>query len=86
MGCLARGGVQDVDAGDKSCSQYFKDDLASYITMLVQTFSQTGAKDCNKFLSLAEKGNSRVSSTPVLMNMPVSVPMPIPMPMTSNYF
>ncbi|PSS16184.1 Ubiquitin-conjugating enzyme like [Actinidia chinensis var. chinensis] len=86
VGCLARGGVQDVDAGDKSCSQCFKDNLASYITILVQTFSQTGAKDCNKFLSLAEKGNSRVSSTTMLMNMPVPVPMPIPMPMTSNYF
>ncbi|XP_052178149.1 probable ubiquitin-conjugating enzyme E2 26 isoform X4 [Diospyros lotus] len=68
VGCLAKGGVQDLDAGDKSCSQHFKDTLADYITVLVQTFSQIGAKDCEKFLSLAEKGNGRAPSVPKAPN------------------
>ncbi|KAG5546244.1 hypothetical protein RHGRI_018426 [Rhododendron griersonianum] len=57
VGCLAGGGVQDVDAGSKSCSTLFKSNLAKYITVLVQTFSLIGAKDCEKFLSLAKKGS-----------------------------
>ncbi|KAL7249571.1 hypothetical protein ACSBR1_011710 [Camellia fascicularis] len=64
VGCLVKGGVQDLDAGDKSCSQYFKDTLASHMSLLVQTFSQIGAKDCEKFLPIAENGNSQVPSVP----------------------
>uniref|UniRef100_A0A5B6ZNH2 E2 ubiquitin-conjugating enzyme n=1 Tax=Davidia involucrata TaxID=16924 RepID=A0A5B6ZNH2_DAVIN len=45
VGCLARGGVQDVDEGDKSCSQHFKQTLAGYFNTLVQAFKQIGAKD-----------------------------------------
>ncbi|KAK6132704.1 hypothetical protein DH2020_033509 [Rehmannia glutinosa] len=55
VGCLVKGGVQDVDEGDKSCSQQFKASLAGFITTLVNTFSEIGAKDCEEFLSLAEK-------------------------------
>ncbi|CAL5341956.1 unnamed protein product [Camellia sinensis] len=71
VGCLVKGGVQDVDAGDRSCSQYFKVALAGYITVLVQAFSQIGAKDCEKFLSLVEKGSSLVSSPvpPMALNL-----------------
>lgn len=50
VGCLAKGGVQDVDAGDRSCSQKFKHSLAGYMKMLVKEFAQTGAKDIEKFL------------------------------------
>ncbi|KAH7859774.1 hypothetical protein Vadar_005294 [Vaccinium darrowii] len=59
VGCLARGGVQDVDAGNKSCSQHFKGTLASFISVLVEAFSLIGAKDCEKYLSLAKKGNNQ---------------------------
>ncbi|KAL6999509.1 ubiquitin-conjugating enzyme [Sarracenia purpurea var. burkii] len=62
VGCLAKGGVQDVDAGDKSCSQSFKDTLAGFIPVLVQAFSQIGAKDTEKFLPPPDKLNNRVSS------------------------
>lgn len=62
VGCLVKGGVQDVDEGDKSCSKSFKNNLAGYITTLVNAFTQIGAKDCQEFLSLAQKGNGRVSS------------------------
>lgn len=63
MGCLVKGGVQDVDEGDKSCSKYFRDNLAGYITTLVNAFTQIGAKDCQEFLSLSQKssGNGRAS-------------------------
>lgn len=57
VGCLVKGGVQDVDEGDKSSSQHFKTNLASFIPVLVKTFSQIGAKDCEEFLSLAQKEN-----------------------------
>lgn len=55
MGCLVKGGVQDVDESDKRCSQQFKNQLAGFITSLVNTFSGIGAKDCEEFLSLASK-------------------------------
>lgn len=52
VGCLVKGGVQDVDEGDRSCSQNFKQSLAGYMNMLVKEFAQTGAKDIEKFLTL----------------------------------
>lgn len=58
VGCLAKGGVQDVDEGDKSCSKYFKDSLASVLHMLVTDFTQLGVKDCEKFLPSAVNGNN----------------------------
>ncbi|KAK4484719.1 hypothetical protein RD792_007311 [Penstemon davidsonii] len=63
VGCLVKGGVQDVDEGDKSCSQHFKNNLAGFITVLVNAFSQIGAKDCEEFLSLAQKGNGQATAT-----------------------
>lgn len=55
VGCLVKGGVQDVDEGDKSCSRGFRNNLAGYITTLVNALSQIGAKDCQEFLSLSQK-------------------------------
>ncbi|KAI5423793.1 hypothetical protein KIW84_030143 [Lathyrus oleraceus] len=60
VGCLVKGGVQDVDQGDKSCSKEFKNSLAAYVDMLVKEFTQVGAKDCEKFLS-----SSTVSNKPL---------------------
>lgn len=51
VGCLVKGGVQDVDQGDKSCSKEFKNSLTAYVDMLIKEFTQVGAKDCEKFLS-----------------------------------
>ncbi|KAL6497461.1 Ubiquitin-conjugating enzyme E2, catalytic domain ues [Orobanche gracilis] len=48
-------GVQDVDEGDKSCSQQFKHDMVRFISNVVNAFMQIGAKDCEEFLSLAQK-------------------------------
>ncbi|KAI3457461.1 hypothetical protein Pfo_014124 [Paulownia fortunei] len=68
VGCLVKGGVQDVDEGDKSCSQHFKNSLAGFITTLVNTFSQIGAKDCQEFLSLAQKANGLAAAAPGAVN------------------
>lgn len=50
VGCLVKGGVQDVDEGDRSCSQQFKDSLSGYMNMLVKEFAKVGAKDIDKLL------------------------------------
>lgn len=50
VGCLVKGGVQDVEAGDKSCSKHFKESLSTFMHNLVEAFSKIGA-DCDKFLS-----------------------------------
>lgn len=63
VGCLVKGGVQDVDEGDKSCSKDFRNSLARYITTLVNEFTKIGAKDCQEFLSLAQKANGPASTT-----------------------
>ncbi|KAF5478650.1 hypothetical protein F2P56_005193 [Juglans regia] len=64
VGCLVKGGVQDVDAGDKSCSNKFKNDLVGYVDMLVKAFTQIGAENCDKFLSPALNRNIQVSDMP----------------------
>ncbi|XP_011098318.1 probable ubiquitin-conjugating enzyme E2 26 [Sesamum indicum] len=69
VGCLAKGGVQDVDEGDKSCSQQFKNKLAEFITILVNTFLEIGAKDCQEFLSLAQKETGQATTVPRPMNL-----------------
>ncbi|KAL3638403.1 Ubiquitin-conjugating enzyme E2, catalytic domain ues [Castilleja foliolosa] len=55
VGCLLRGGVQDVDEGNKSCSDNFKHSLAGFIKTLIETFTRIGAKDCHEFHSLSLK-------------------------------
>lgn len=51
VGCLVKGGVQDVDEGDQSCSKKFKASLAVQVKQLIAAFMQIGIKDCEKFLS-----------------------------------
>lgn len=63
VGSLVSGGVQDVDEGDKSCSDVFKNSVVGLIKTLVESFTQVGAKDCDKFLYLAEKATVPVSAS-----------------------
>ncbi|KAE8125819.1 hypothetical protein FH972_020590 [Carpinus fangiana] len=65
VGSLEKGGVQDVDVGDKSCSKRFKDSLAGYVDMLVKDFTRIGAENCEKFLSPPPvNGNKRLPDMP----------------------
>ena len=64
VGCLVKGGVQDVDQGDRSCSSQFKNSLAAYVDMLVREFTRVGAKDCEKFLSPSTAGNKPLGEMP----------------------
>jgi ubiquitin-conjugating enzyme E2 O len=64
VGSLVKGGVQDVDVGDKSCSKRFKDSLAGYVDMLVKDFTKIGAENCEKFLSPPMNGNKRLPDLP----------------------
>lgn len=68
VGCLVKGGVQDVDEGDKSCSQHFKYSLAGYIKTLVDAFGELGIKDCDEFLAVAQKTSRIVPAQPVAPN------------------
>ncbi|GER56508.1 ubiquitin conjugating enzyme [Striga asiatica] len=65
VGCLVKGGVQDVDEGDKSCSQEFKASLRVFMTTLVNQFVQIGAKDCDEFLYLSQLEKTRAGAHPV---------------------
>ncbi|KAK4723452.1 hypothetical protein R3W88_026231 [Solanum pinnatisectum] len=56
VGSLVRGGVQDVDEGDKSCSPTFKASLAGFIKTVIDAFKEIGVKDCDKFLHLTQRG------------------------------
>ena len=64
VGSLVKGGVQDVDLSDKSCSKRFKDSLARYVDILVKVFTQIGAEDCEKFQSPGMNGNKRFCGMP----------------------
>ncbi|XP_061360990.1 probable ubiquitin-conjugating enzyme E2 26 [Gastrolobium bilobum] len=57
VGCLVKGGVQDVDEGDRSCSKRFKESLTGYVNMLAREFAQIGAKNCETFMSPATTVN-----------------------------
>ncbi|KAI4333668.1 hypothetical protein L6164_018448 [Bauhinia variegata] len=50
VGCV-KGGVQDVDEGDRSCSEQFKKSLAHSVDQLVKEFAKIGFKDSEKFIS-----------------------------------
>lgn len=67
VGSLVKGGVQDVDRSNKSCSKNFQENVAVLVNMLVQAFSQVGVKDCEKFLVPVPevKGNKVLGRTPV---------------------
>ncbi|KAL0001221.1 hypothetical protein SO802_015002 [Lithocarpus litseifolius] len=64
VGSLVKGGVQDVDVGDRSCSKRFKDSLAGYVDMLVKAFTQIGAEGCEIFQSPGMNGNKRFCGMP----------------------
>ncbi|XVF04221.1 hypothetical protein REPUB_Repub05bG0063700 [Reevesia pubescens] len=64
VGCLVKGGVQDVDEGDKSCSQKFKDSVAGCVNMLVKEFTVLGVEDCEKFLTAPKCQNNQVDNIP----------------------
>jgi ubiquitin-conjugating enzyme E2 O len=51
VGCLMKGGVQDVDEVGGKSSDKFKTDLFGYVKLLVQEFEKLGVKDCQKFMS-----------------------------------
>ncbi|KAJ9153590.1 hypothetical protein P3X46_027016 [Hevea brasiliensis] len=49
VGCLVKGGVQDVDEGDKGCSKGFKDSLPGCVDLLLKEFSLIGVKNTEEF-------------------------------------
>ncbi|XP_045801366.1 putative ubiquitin-conjugating enzyme E2 38 [Trifolium pratense] len=51
VGCLVKGGVQDVDEDGGKSSDKFKADLLKYVKLLVKEFEKLGVKDCKKFIS-----------------------------------
>ncbi|KAI3803487.1 hypothetical protein L1987_31639 [Smallanthus sonchifolius] len=64
VGCLVKGGVQDVDEGDTSCSPEFRNNVASYIKTLITAFKKIGAKEADEFLHLSVK-KSPLPAAPV---------------------
>lgn len=78
VGCLVRGGVQDVDEGNDSCSAKFKADVAACVKTLVGAFKNIGAKEAEEFIGLSEKKSRplRASAAPVSGPGPVPVPVP----------
>ncbi|KAK8985668.1 hypothetical protein V6N11_068916 [Hibiscus sabdariffa] len=66
VGCLAKGGIQDVDEGDRSCSKKFKDSVAGCVNMLVKEFTVLGVKDCEKFLTVPQSQNNLVHKVSIL--------------------
>ena len=65
VGCLVKGGVQDVDEGNRSCSKQFKEFLAGVLSRLVGEYTRIGAKECEIFLPPATTtGNYTMSVVP----------------------
>nr|XP_043626055.1 uncharacterized protein LOC122597536 [Erigeron canadensis] len=64
VGCLVRGGVQDVDEGDNSCSTDFKNSVVLYIKNLIAAFKDIGANEAEEFLSISKKQSSLPASAP----------------------
>ncbi|XP_031474358.1 probable ubiquitin-conjugating enzyme E2 24 [Nymphaea colorata] len=58
VGCLAAGGIQDVDQGDKSCSEVFKASLSDLFPKLVTAFTDNGS-DCQKFVPKPKEPRER---------------------------
>ncbi|XP_065862071.1 probable ubiquitin-conjugating enzyme E2 25 isoform X2 [Euphorbia lathyris] len=64
VGCLVKGGVQDVDEGDKSCSMGFKNSLPPCVDLLHKELSLIGVKNCEQFQFLAKTGINQVRNIP----------------------
>ncbi|CAI0409124.1 unnamed protein product [Linum tenue] len=45
VGCLLKGGIQDLEEGDKTCSPTFKSSLPAHMDMLVKAFTELGVKN-----------------------------------------
>ncbi|KAF5730673.1 Ubiquitin-conjugating enzyme 25 putative isoform 1 [Tripterygium wilfordii] len=59
VGCLIKDGVQDVDQGDKRCSEKFKGSLPGVIEVLLGEFKRIGAMNLEKFQKPAEKESGK---------------------------
>ncbi|KAI9187417.1 hypothetical protein LWI28_027905 [Acer negundo] len=70
VGCLVKGGVQDVDEGDKSSSEGFKNSLRGYVDMLVKEFKQIGVKNCENILALPKRGPRGVKDGEDILGQP----------------
>ncbi|XP_076882538.1 putative ubiquitin-conjugating enzyme E2 38 [Bidens hawaiensis] len=57
VGCVVKGGAQNVDEGSNGCSQKFKDDVASFIKTLIAAFEKIGANEVKEFVHLSVKKN-----------------------------
>nr|BAK04862.1 predicted protein [Hordeum vulgare subsp. vulgare] len=62
VGCLAGNGVQDVDEGDKSCSQNFKCSLEILMKGLVNEFTDLGV-GCHEFQAQAVNPGAAADTT-----------------------
>lgn len=65
---VTKGEVKNAQANTHKCSPNFISDVASHITMLVEAFVRIGAKDCDKFLSLAKSFNAGVNRPNTISN------------------
>ncbi|XP_076911967.1 uncharacterized protein LOC143570117 [Bidens hawaiensis] len=75
VGCLVKGGVQDVDEGNKSCSQKFKNDVGLYIKTLIAAFEKIGAKEAQEFLYLSVEESSVPPSPAPAPGFPTLLPL-----------
>ncbi|KAK1414310.1 hypothetical protein QVD17_30054 [Tagetes erecta] len=79
VGSLVKGGVQDVDEGNNSCSPNFKHDVGSYIKTLIAAFTKIGAKEAEDFHYLGVKNSS-------LPFAPTPTPFPYPHSPANVYY
>lgn len=63
VGCLVRGGVQDVDEDNDSCSPQFKADVVACVKTLVAAFKNIGAKEAEEFIGLTVKKTKTQTQT-----------------------
>ncbi|WCJ32185.1 Ubiquitin-conjugating enzyme family protein [Euphorbia peplus] len=62
VGCLVKGGVQDVDEGDRKCSDGFKNSLRPCVDLLLKELSLIGVKNCEQFHFLTKGINNQVAN------------------------
>jgi hypothetical protein len=75
VGCLVKGGVQDVDEDGGKNSDKFKADLFGCVKLLVQEFEKLGVKDCQKFMSLTPPEPTAPKPTPLNLTTPKPTPL-----------
>ena len=64
VGCLVKGGVQDVDEGDNSSSRSFQHVLPGSVDLLLKEFSLIGIEDIEKFRILVKGCINGVGNVP----------------------